>query len=136
VASDLLGGIGLERRRRRICHASVDRRSLTSSSRLHSQISAHKARVATLEVELTNSGHPCKTSGSSSNEHARRCRTLQGAVRDALKSNNQAFIDLAKSTLETFHEGAQAQLAARQVAVDQLVQPIRESLSKWTNQAR
>jgi DNA recombination protein RmuC len=98
------------------------------------QISAHKARVATLEVELTNE----RASLQDERELLERARaTLSDSFKalsaDALKSNNQAFIDLAKSTLETFHEGAQAQLAARQVAVDQLVQPIRESLSKVDN---
>lgn len=49
---------------------------------------------------------------------------------DALKSNNQAFIDLAKSTLETFHEGAKGDIEARQTAVGLMVQPIREALEK------
>lgn len=49
---------------------------------------------------------------------------------DALKSNNQTFIDLAKITLEKFQEGAKSDLAARQKAVDELVRPLRESLEK------
>ena len=49
---------------------------------------------------------------------------------DALKSNNQAFIDLAKATLEKFQEGARGDLDARHKAVDELVRPIRESLEK------
>ena len=49
---------------------------------------------------------------------------------DALKSNNQAFIELAKSTLEKFQDGARTDLEARQKAVDELVRPLRESLQK------
>lgn len=49
---------------------------------------------------------------------------------EALKSNNQAFLDLAKSALEKFHEGARGDLEKRQKAVDELVKPIRESLEK------
>ena len=49
---------------------------------------------------------------------------------DALKSNNQAFLDLAKGTLEKFQEGAKNDLEKRQKAVDELVKPIRESLEK------
>jgi DNA recombination protein RmuC len=49
---------------------------------------------------------------------------------DALNSNNQAFIALAKSTLETFQEGAKGDIEARQTAVGQMVQPIREALEK------
>jgi hypothetical protein len=49
---------------------------------------------------------------------------------EALKSNNQSFIELAKATLEKFQEGARSDLEKRQKAVDELVRPIRESLEK------
>src|SRR5881398_1381183 len=49
---------------------------------------------------------------------------------DALKSNNQAFIHLAKATLEQFQQGAKSDLEARQKAVDELVRPLRESLER------
>jgi DNA recombination protein RmuC len=49
---------------------------------------------------------------------------------EALKSNNQSFLDLAKVTLEKFQEGAKGDLEMRQKAIDSLVQPLRESLEK------
>ncbi len=49
---------------------------------------------------------------------------------EALQSNNQSFLDLAKATLEKFQEGARSDLEARQKAVDELVKPLRESLEK------
>jgi DNA recombination protein RmuC len=49
---------------------------------------------------------------------------------DALKSNNQAFLELAHSTLEKFQQGAQTDLTARQKAIDDLVKPLKESLEK------
>ncbi len=49
---------------------------------------------------------------------------------DALKSNNQSFLELAKTTLEKFQEGAKGELEQRKQAVDQLVKPVRESLEK------
>lgn len=49
---------------------------------------------------------------------------------DALKSNNQAFLDLAKAKLAEFQQAARGELEARQKAVDDLVKPIRESLEK------
>src|SRR5260370_4913446 len=49
---------------------------------------------------------------------------------DALRSNNQNFLDLAKATLEKFQEGAKGDLEARQTAMDQMVQPIKDSLEK------
>jgi DNA recombination protein RmuC len=49
---------------------------------------------------------------------------------EALKSNNQAFMDLAKTTLEKFQEGARTDLDSRQKAVDALIKPIQDSLQK------
>ena len=49
---------------------------------------------------------------------------------DALKSNNQSFLELAKATLEKFQAGAQGDLEMRQKAVGELVKPLRESLER------
>ena len=49
---------------------------------------------------------------------------------EALRSNNQSFLDLAKATLEKFQEGARGDLEMRQKAIDALVQPLKESLEK------
>jgi len=50
--------------------------------------------------------------------------------RDALKDNNQEFLNLARVTLEKFQETAKGDLELRQSAIDQLVKPLRESLEK------
>src|SRR5882672_10466836 len=50
--------------------------------------------------------------------------------RDALKDNNQSFLDLARATLEKFQETAKGDLELRQKAIDQLVKPLKESLEK------
>src|SRR5262249_22645966 len=49
---------------------------------------------------------------------------------DALKSNNQAFLDLARATLEKAQEAARGDLERRQQAIDQMVVPVRESLQR------
>jgi len=49
---------------------------------------------------------------------------------DALKSNNQSFLELAKTTLEKFQEGAKGDLEGRQKAIGELVKPLKESLEK------
>ena len=49
---------------------------------------------------------------------------------DALKSNNQSFLELAKATLEKFQETAKGDLEKRQQAIHELVKPVRESLDK------
>lgn len=49
---------------------------------------------------------------------------------DALKSNNQAFLELARATLEKFQESAKGELELRKQAIDELVKPLKESLTK------
>ena len=55
---------------------------------------------------------------------------------DALKSNNQAFLDLARQNLASFQEQAKGDLAARQQAVATLVKPLAETLDKLNAQQR
>ncbi len=49
---------------------------------------------------------------------------------DALKSSNTSFLELAKTQLEQFHEAAKGDLEKRQMAIDELVKPVKESLGK------
>ena len=49
---------------------------------------------------------------------------------DALKSNNQSFLELARTTLEKFQESAKTELTVRQKAIDDLVKPLKDSLEK------
>lgn len=49
---------------------------------------------------------------------------------EALSSNNQSFLELARTHLEKCQEGAKGDLEGRQKAIDQLVKPLRESLDK------
>ncbi|MFN2531501.1 MAG: DNA recombination protein RmuC [Pyrinomonadaceae bacterium] len=50
--------------------------------------------------------------------------------RNALKSNNESFLELARATLERFQETAKGDLESRQKAIDQLVKPLVQSLDK------
>lgn len=49
---------------------------------------------------------------------------------EALKSNNQSFLELAKATMETFQEAAKGDLDKRQQAIQEMVKPVKESLDK------
>ena len=49
---------------------------------------------------------------------------------EALKSNNQSFLELAKTALEKFQEGARNDLEMRKSAIGELVKPLKESLEK------
>ncbi len=55
---------------------------------------------------------------------------------DALKSNNQAFLELARTSLEKFQSQAKGDLELREKAVANLVAPIGESLRKVDEQIR
>ena len=61
---------------------------------------------------------------------------FQALAAEALKSNNQSFLDLAKTNLEKFQTAAEGDLAARQKAVEGLVAPINESLTKVDEKIR
>ncbi len=50
---------------------------------------------------------------------------------EALKSNNQMFLEVAKSTFEKLRGEADSDLLKRQVAIDQLVKPVHEGLNKF-----
>jgi DNA recombination protein RmuC len=60
--------------------------------------------------------------------------TFQALSAEALKSNNQAFITLARSTFETIQAHAKGELETRQQAIDALVGPLRESLTRYEKQ--
>jgi DNA recombination protein RmuC len=53
---------------------------------------------------------------------------------EALRSNNQSFLELAKVTLEKYQTEAKGDLEQRQKAVEQLVIPIKQSLEKVDTQ--
>ncbi len=49
---------------------------------------------------------------------------------EALKSNNQSFLELAKTSLSNYQEQAKGDLEKRQQAIGELVKPLKESLEK------
>lgn len=62
--------------------------------------------------------------------------TFKALSAEALQSNNQAFLDLAKATLERTQETARGDLELRQQAIADLVRPVRESLEKVDSKIR
>lgn len=69
-------------------------------------------------------------------EEAKRnlTETFQALSAEALKSNNQAFIALARSQFETLQAQAHGDLETRQKAIDGLVAPLKESLGRYEHQ--
>lgn len=60
--------------------------------------------------------------------------TFTALASDALRSNNQAFIQLAKSTFETIQAQAKGDLETRQEAIDGMIAPLKESLTRYEEQ--
>jgi DNA recombination protein RmuC len=145
----------LQSARMRVALAMAERRALESlshESQMRAAAEASAARVPTLEAALaerelalyelkstlaalearSQSERQSLEAQLAALEDARTQLTqaFKALSADALKSNNQAFLDLARTTLESFQQSARGDLEARQKAVDQLVQPLRESLQK------
>jgi DNA recombination protein RmuC len=59
---------------------------------------------------------------------ARLSDAFKALSAEALKSNNESFLALAKSTLEKFNEQAKGDLEVRKQAIDGLVKPLADSL--------
>ena len=53
---------------------------------------------------------------------------------DALASNNQSFLDLAKTALSTQQQEARGELEKRQQAIGELIAPVKVSLEKFEQQ--
>jgi DNA recombination protein RmuC len=49
---------------------------------------------------------------------------------DALRNNNQSFLDLARASLAEFQQAAKGDLEKRQIAIETLVGPVKASLDK------
>lgn len=62
--------------------------------------------------------------------------TFQALSADALKSNNQAFIALAKTTFETIQAQAKGDLETRQKEIHALVSPLKDSLDRYEREVQ
>jgi DNA recombination protein RmuC len=135
LAAWLLAGRGLRREsERRIEAQSAAARVPVLEGKLDSSAEAlqsQRGRIAELETLLSNERRLAQEKLQLlSNAEATFAKAFKALSAEALAQNNHSFIDLATATLEKFQEGARGDLAARQQAVDAMVQPLRESLQK------
>ncbi|MFM8551034.1 MAG: DNA recombination protein RmuC [Nitrospiraceae bacterium] len=64
-------------------------------------------------------------------EMAEAFKALSG---DALKTNNEAFLSLARTSFERLHAEAKGDLSQRQQAIDEIVKPLQEALTRYEAQ--
>jgi DNA recombination protein RmuC len=90
-----------------------------------------RALRAQLEASLAGERNSHAEKLASLNDAEQRLTTAFRALSaDALHNNAQAFLNLARSSMERFQEHAKTDLEARQQAVQDLLRPIKESLEK------
>lgn len=100
-------------------------------SQLQDQNTKSRERISELNTRIEEERKISEEKLSLLNEAQQKLSDAFKALSaDALKSNNQFFLELAKNTLEKFQESARTDLEARQNAVSELVKPLKESLEK------
>lgn len=82
--------------------------------------------VAELEAERRMSAEKL---AMLSQAEARMREAFSALSSDALRQNNQSFLELARTSLGEFQQTARVELAGRHRAIEELVQPLKESLS-------
>ncbi len=60
--------------------------------------------------------------------------TFEALSGEALRKNNQSFLDLAKQALEGQQKESKGELEKRQQAIEEMVKPLKETLSEVTKQ--
>jgi DNA recombination protein RmuC len=96
-----------------------------------SQLGLQQEANAQLREKVATLTNTLQLSTKANEDSLERLREMFGSLAaDALRNNNQSFLELAKANLEKFQGVAKSDLEARQKAVEHLVMPIQESLSK------
>jgi DNA recombination protein RmuC len=88
---------------------------------------AHARQTAELEGERSAARDKLALLGQAERQLREAFQTLSA---EALRSNNQSFLDLARTALGEFQKTALTDLESRQRSIDEVVRPIRESLAK------
>ena len=121
-----------EDRNCRITELEADlRRKEEQLDKLQSEATDLKTKISELGIKIEDERKAAQEKLAMLDEARQKLSDAFKALSaEALRSNNQSFLDLAKATLERFQEGAKGDLEMRQKAIDALVQPLKESLEK------
>src|SRR6478735_1070092 len=89
-------------------------------AKLEAELIALRARATELEGERA----------ALKEAQARLTESFKALSADALRSNNQSFLELARETFGKLHQQSADELGKRQQAIDSMVKPLKESLEK------
>src|SRR6185437_2798573 len=102
-----------------------------AAARLQAEVAQLRERAAELATRLEEERRQSEEKLRLVNEaRAALEASFKSLSADALKNNNQSFLDLARASLAEFQQAAKGDLEKRQVAIDQLVAPVKASLEK------
>ncbi len=113
--------------------ASIERARL-----MEADLIAARARLAEIENHKSKIENELATERASAaerisaltNAHERLKTEFTALSADALRSNNQSFLELARETFGKLHQQSADELGKRQQAIDSMVKPLKESLEK------
>ena len=109
--------------RAKLLAADLDaaRARLSELSTLNSQLSASLASERASATERI---------AALTDAHERLTNSFKALSADALRSNNQSFLELARESFSKLHQQSADELGKRQQAIDSMVKPLKESLEK------
>lgn len=105
-------------------------RASRRAAELGAELAEAKARIASEEQQRV------RTAELLAQSEAQVRGAIEGASRLALDANSETFLKLAREVFGRDQAAASASLEAREVAIKQLLEPIRESLRKQEEQAQ
>lgn len=98
---------------------------------LSQENSALQARVSSLGTRLEEERKAAEEKLALLDEARKKLSdSFRALSAEALQTNNSSFLELAKTSLEKFQEGARIDLEQRQKSIHELVKPVKESLEK------
>ena len=102
--------------------ASVERARLATEqvTKLEAELTTLRVRATELETER----------GALKEALAKLLESFKALSADALRSNNQSFLELARESFGKLHQQSADELGKRQQAIDSMVKPLKESLEK------
>ncbi|AUW31629.1 DNA recombination protein RmuC [Acidithiobacillus caldus] len=132
LRAEALAGAELRAENRQIAELRREQEKLREALELGRQdIGQRDRRLAELEERLLQERRQAEARVASLEEAREHFRQLFEALSaEALRRNNQSFLTLAQEKLAGFQESAKGDWEQRQASLQQLVQPIQESLGK------
>jgi len=102
-----------------------------AAAELQQQITSLKASEARLQTQLQEERRAAAEKLALLDEARQKLAdAFKALAGECLRSNNESFLELARTKLEAFQETARGDLDKRQQAIAEMVKPVREALDK------